>query len=425
MSSDGRTYEQLQAEVAQLRETLEERNDEVAALRQTLHAATGEDRADELTNVPGRVQEVEGRFRALADAAPVFIWMADERGATTYLNERWRTFTGRSFEKEQAWGWLESVHPQDRTMVRHAYKKAFGNRSSFRLEYRLRERSGTYHWLLDSGVPRFLPSGEFIGYIGSRVDITERKESELQLREAKDEAEALARLKSAFLTNMTHEVRTPLTVIMGFTSMLRQGVKEEYERFVQVIERSGRRLMRMLDSLLDLAQLEAGTMQTAQNPTLVADLVRSVAESMRPLAEDKGLAFHVATPQPHLHADLDYAVLARVLTNLIDNAIKFTDSGEIVLAVEGDDEHVYLRVKDTGIGIDETFFPHMFTAFSQESTGLTRTHQGTGLGLAVSKRLVELMGGSIHVESYKGAGSVFTICLSRSASTPVHVKAAS
>lgn len=359
------------------------------------------------------LRESEARFRTLADAAPVFIWMMDASGEATYVNERWRTFTGWDLTQERGQGWAEGLHVEDRERVLATYRQAFAQQTAFRLEYRFRHRSGGYRWLLDRGVPRHLPDGTFIGFIGSRVDITDNKEAEMRLVHAKEQAEEVARLKSTFLTNVTHEIRTPLTVILGFTSMLRQGVQDDYQRFVQVIERSGRRLLRMLDSLVDLAQLEAGTLQASCSTVNVSDITRSVAESMRPLAEEKGLAFTVADPHANVKAELDHEVLSRVLTHLLDNAIKFTEQGHITLSVDADERQVYLRIRDTGIGIDESFFPHMFKEFVQESTGLARSHQGTGLGLAVSKRLVELMGGSIHVDSGKGKGSVFTIRLPR------------
>lgn len=241
------------------------------------------------------------------------------------------------------------------------------------------------------------------------TDISTQKQAEERLVYAKEQAMEMARLRTTFLTNVTHEIRTPLTVIIGFTSMLKQGVRPEYQRFVNVIDRSGRRLLRMLDSVLDLAQLESGTLATHYEPFNIGDVVHAVTESMRPLAEEKGLSLDVEFPDEHVYAVFDHEILSRVMSNLIDNAIKFTEEGRVVVSVEVNDDMVYLKVKDTGIGIDEAFLPHVFDEFAQESTGLSRTHQGTGLGLSVSKRLVELLGGSIHVETRKGQGSVFTI----------------
>ena len=431
MVRSGKTRQDLQHEIAVLESAL-------ANCHRQLHElppseAAGEDEAADPSDehpwttgqALGTLHDMEERLDTLTEKAPVLIWMTDARGHASYVSEQWCAFTGRTEAEEQGEGWQAHIHPDDRALVERVYAEARTEQSPFRVEYRLRHAEGEYRWLLDSGAPRYDAAGRFAGHIGSRIDITNRKEMEAHLVASKEQAEAMARLKSSFLTNVTHEVRTPLTVILGFTSMLRQGVHADYQRFVHVIERSGRRLLRMLDSLLDLAQLEAGTLRPTHETIVIADLVHSVAETMRPLAEEKGLRFEVATPPKRLRARVDHEVLARVMTHLIDNAIKFTDEGAVRLTADADDDVVSLHVHDTGIGIDEMFLPYMFTPFAQESTGLTRTHQGSGLGLAVSKRLVELMGGSIQVESDKGKGSTFTIRLPSAEAAHVTAPAAS
>ncbi len=243
-------------------------------------------------------------------------------------------------------------------------------------------------------------------------DISSRKSMELKLVEARDRAREMARIKSSFLTNMTHEIRTPLTVILGFTSMLRQGVNPAYRRFVSVIERSGKRLLLTLDSILDLAQLEAGSIQIEHMPFSVQDAVESVIETVEPLARDKGLTIDfVGLEQPAFVAG-GHKIFTRIIHHLLDNAVKFTEAGAIRVRVESDDQ-INIVVSDSGIGIRSDFMPHIFEEFSQESTGLERTHQGSGLGLAVSQRLAEAMGGRIDVESEKGKGSTFRLTLPR------------
>ncbi|HET6567870.1 MAG TPA: PAS domain S-box protein [Rhodothermales bacterium] len=245
------------------------------------------------------------------------------------------------------------------------------------------------------------------------TDITDRKQVEMELIRAKERAEEMSRIKTAFLTNMTHEVRTPLTVILGFTSMLRQGARPEYQRFVRVIERSGRRLLLMLDSILDLAQLEAGTLAVEVQTFNVADVVANEGEIFKQVAEEKGLGFGIDLPNERVYARADHKIFVRVLNNLFDNAVKFTEKGEIRLSVETEPDVVRISMSDTGIGIDNQYLPRVFDEFSQESTGLERTHQGSGLGLAVSRRLLEHMGGEIEAESTKGEGSRFIISFPR------------
>lgn len=257
-----------------------------------------------------------------------------------------------------------------------------------------------------------LPDGtDRFSYVVS--DITEQKHTEQRLIEAKERAEAIAHLRSAILNNITHEVRTPLTVIVGFTSMLRKGVRPEYQRFVDLIERSGNRLMLMLDTILDLAQLEAGTFDVTPKDIDVIALIHEVMMPLRSLAEEKGLTLEPPALDQRLDACLDRRLFGRVLTNLIDNAIKFTEEGRIEIDAHADGDRLFVTVRDTGVGIDAEYLDRIFDEFSQESTGLERSHQGSGLGLAVTQRLVELAGGSIRVESNKGEGSLFTIELPR------------
>lgn len=243
------------------------------------------------------------------------------------------------------------------------------------------------------------------------TDITQREERKQALIEAKDRAEEIAQFRSTVLSNMTHEVRTPLTVILGFTSILSEGVTEDYRRFVSLIERSGRRLLLTLDSLLDLAQLEAGTLDPDMEIQSVADAVNGMTLSHVSVVEEKGLAFSVDVPDTHVFAEFDYELLGRVLTHLIDNAMKFTEDGKISVHVEPMEDTVAVCVEDTGSGISESFQDRIFDAFSQESEGNTRSHQGSGLGLTVSKRIVECMGGELRIDSKRGEGTCVSVRL--------------
>ena len=241
------------------------------------------------------------------------------------------------------------------------------------------------------------------------TDITARKEAEEALVEAKERAEEIARFRSTLLSNMTHEIRTPLTVILGFTSMLHQGIQDEYRRFVHLIERSGRRLLLTLDSLLDLAQIEAGTLEVDEEVCNVLDVVHGTAASLSGLAEQKGLTYTLDLPEEAAYVQFDHDLFTHALTHLIDNAIKFTEEGGVVVTAEVMDDVVRIHVKDTGVGVGKQFQSRLFDAFSQESEGTNRTHQGSGLGLTVAQRLVDRIGGTIRHASRDGKGSIFTI----------------
>lgn len=277
-------------------------------------------------------------------------------------------------------------------------------------EIDVRTRGGEKRTILFSIQHVLIDDDPCIISVGS--DITLRKHSEQALREAKEQAEEMARFQAGVLTNLTHEVRTPLTVILGFTSMLQRGVREEYRRFVHLIERSGRRLLLMLDSVLDLAQLEAGTLEISPVDLNLLDLVHNLVEEHSSLASERGLDLELLpAPASNVYVRADYDVLGRVISHILDNAIKFTRNGRVAVGLRLEDDQVMLDIQDTGIGISDAFLSEIFTPFAQESTGLERTHQGSGLGLTVARRLLEQQGGGLSVQSTKGEGSVFTLTL--------------
>ncbi len=246
-------------------------------------------------------------------------------------------------------------------------------------------------------------------------DITERKEYEKGLIEAKEEAEQLAQVKSTLLANMSHEIRTPLTSIIGFASIMAQEASGDHQEFAQLIEQNGQRLMDTLNSVLDLAQVEHRAVQNTLNRIEVAAEIEQIVQLLQLIAEEAGLYLRVECATEDTTASLDKNLLSRVLNNLISNAIKFTNEGGVVVTVGADEEQVWVQVTDTGIGISPAFIPHLFDEFSQESAGLARAFEGSGLGLAISRRLVQTMGGVIEVESEQNVGSTFTVRLPRTA----------
>ena len=249
-------------------------------------------------------------------------------------------------------------------------------------------------------------------FLASMRDITAHKQLQDQLTRAKEKAEELARLKSSFLASMSHELRTPLTGVMGFADTLISELKDiKHREFATIIKQAGERLLETINSVLDLSQLEAGTVKVKKRPIRVTELAREVLSLLDPLAKDKSLSIGLTTYAPEPVVQADKILLQRILDNLVGNAIKFTDEGSVVVEIDANDALVYIRVKDTGQGIDPSFMPYLFDQFSQESEGLRRSHPGSGLGLAITKKLVTLLDGSISVESKVGIGSTFTISL--------------
>ncbi|NBC16887.1 MAG: histidine kinase [Bacteroidetes bacterium] len=237
-----------------------------------------------------------------------------------------------------------------------------------------------------------------------------------RLKEANERLREANKLKDEFLANTSHELRTPLTAILGFTSVLQEELEGEHGEFLGLINANGQRLLHTVNSLLDLAKIRAGIVTLSSEKVDAAGQVMEMGRMLQPLAQEKDLYLTVDDPGIPVFARLDPHYFDRILYNLIGNAIKFTDEGGVTVEVNYDDEHLHVSVRDTGVGIDDTFIPHLFEAFKQESSGLGRLHEGSGLGLAITAHLIELMEGTIDVESHKGEGSVFTVTLPRNTS---------
>ncbi|SHK61074.1 PAS domain-containing sensor histidine kinase [Rhodothermus profundi] len=242
-------------------------------------------------------------------------------------------------------------------------------------------------------------------------DITERKQYERQLLEAKERAEEIARLKSTLLSNISHEIRTPLAGIIGFAEVLEEELDDPHRELASLIRDSGRRLLETLNTLLDLARIEAGAFMLTPEPFDAVDEVRQSVRIFQNMIENKGLKLVLDVPDEPVPVYLDRNGFHRIVINLVSNAVKFTDQGMIRVALAARGDQLQLQVQDTGVGIDPAFLPHIFEEFRQEHDGLTRSHRGSGLGLAITHRLIEMMGGRIEVTSEKGKGSTFTVWL--------------
>jgi two-component system sensor histidine kinase BarA len=240
-------------------------------------------------------------------------------------------------------------------------------------------------------------------------DITKRKEWEAEILRAKEEAEQMSRLKSTLLNNMSHELRTPITNITGYAELIMEEADDPHKKFAANICKSGKRLSETLQSVLDMAQIEAGTISVSVQEVTVANVVQEVLNWHDQKIGD-AITVDVDVPET-CTLRTDRTLLYRILNNLTQNAIKFTEEGTIEVETTATDVGIRIVVRDTGVGIAPEFRPDLFEPFKQESEGWTREFEGTGLGLTLTKHMVELLEGSIEVESTKGEGSVFTVDL--------------
>jgi PAS domain S-box-containing protein len=237
------------------------------------------------------------------------------------------------------------------------------------------------------------------------MDVTERVEYERMLIQAKEEAESLLIMKESILTNISHEIRTPLTGILGIAEALINEVKGEAHDLAALLHESGWRLARTLDSILTLAKLESDTAVFAQELVDVVEASSKIVGTFRPHARTKDISLELVAPRRRILVLTDPVALDQIIMNLISNSIKFTNFGGVTVKIHADENRVYLDIKDTGVGISEAFLPHVFEEYRQESQGVSREFEGSGLGMSIVKRLLELMGGDIRIESRKGVGT--------------------
>jgi PAS domain S-box-containing protein len=305
------------------------------------------------------------------------------------------------------------IHAADRMRVMNAISEALLEDRPYLVEYRLLHADGSVRWLWENGTGVRNDAGEPAWLDGVILDITERREIEDALRLAKEHAEQAAAARASFVANMSHEIRTPMNSILGFTDVLLDGeLAPEQRRHLDTIRSAGRSLLRLLNEILDTAKLEKGAVELEQNDYNLLSLIDELSSTLAANARAKGLHLDIHY-DPALPTCLrgDELRVRQVLTNLLDNAIKFTEKGSVTLRAELQGEQLHFEVRDTGIGIAPARLQAIFDPFTQADASMTRRFGGTGLGTTISKQLVELMGGRIWAESEEGRGTVFHVVL--------------
>jgi PAS domain S-box-containing protein len=496
----------------------------------------------------------EQYFREMADAAPAMVWVTNTENQCTFLSRGWQEYTGQTEADGLGIGWLDMVHPADRTESADIILSAIERREAFAHDYRLRTIAGDYRWALDSGRPKFDKEGNFQGFVGSVIDvhdrrvaeealrdrareieegerrlrmaaettgfgtydynftsgtllwseemyritgiplgqkpppsrvaslihpddrkrymhvveqsistggpdrhceqfriirptgevrwvidtgrsfregdgdnrevvrvlgtvqdITDRKIFEDSLQRAKQSAELANRSRGEFLANMSHEIRTPMTAILGHAEILKERLQDpDNLQLVRTIRRNGNFLLNIINDILDLSKIDAGKMEIDRRTIHPDAIVRDVQSLMDVRAAEKDIPLRIefAGPIPET-IESDEVRLRQILLNLVGNAIKFTDEGEVKLVVRFDEaqRRLMFEIVDTGIGIAPDKLHLLFEPFKQVDNTSTRSFGGTGLGLAICRRLANILGGEVQVESTPGRGSKFTLSL--------------
>jgi PAS domain S-box-containing protein len=363
------------------------------------------------------LRESEEQFRAMADAAPAMLWVTDERDRSIFLSRGWSEYTGQSTTEAMGMGWLAAVHPEDRESAARAFQEASRLRQPFSAEFRVRRKDGEYRWVLDRGHPRFDRTGAWEGYIGSVLDVHDRKLATEELLHAKRAAEAASEAKSQFLAVMSHELRTPLTGVIAYGEILESGVygpvNVRQQEALARIQSNSWHLVSIIEEILTLSRAEAGRVEVRSELTDLGSVAGEVLGTVESAAEQRGLALVFRKPEeaPIL---TDAGKVRQILLNLLGNAIRYTEAGSIAVEVghEGT-QWLVVHVRDSGPGIEPEDQERIFEPFTQVNSSLTRTSGGTGLGLAISRKLARLLGGDILLDSAPGRGSTFTLRLPR------------
>ena len=283
----------------------------------------------------------------------------------------------------------------------------------------VKDKRGQVRWWLVSGAPRYNDKGELVGSIGIHLDITDQKQLELELTVAREQAEQSTKSKEVFLANMSHEIRTPMNAILGMSNQLAKTPLTKKQLFyLDAINGASENLLVIINDILDLSKIEAGKLSLEKIAFEPRAVIKRAIQALSHKAEEKGLALTNSISDERLSGVMmgDPYRLNQVLLNIISNAVKFTEKGgvDIKLDVINDasqSQTIQVSVKDTGIGMDEKFRKSLFEKFSQEDASVTRQYGGTGLGMSISRQLIELMDGEINAESEKGFGTTVSFVI--------------
>lgn len=364
------------------------------------------------------LRESEERFRTMADSAPVLLWVSGIDGLCTFFNQVWLNFTGRSLAQEVGNGWTQGVHPDDFQYCLDTYTTAFNGRENFQIEYRLRRADGQYRWILARGMPRFMPNGSFAGYIGSCIDITDRKLSEGILR---SRATELARLTSVltetnialekrnqeldqFAYIVSHDLKAPLRAIANLSQWIEEDLQEKItgdtKHQMNLLRGRVHRMEALIEGILEYSRV--GRVKT---PKELVDVQLMLQNAIASLAPPPTFTITVASEMPVFTTER--LLLEQVFTNLISNGIKHHDrpDGTVTISCQDRGDFYEFVVRDDGPGIAPQYHEKIFVIF-QTLQARDRV-ENTGIGLSLVKKIVEDKGGNIFLESQVDRGAIF------------------
>ncbi|WP_445476049.1 PAS domain-containing sensor histidine kinase [Methanococcoides methylutens] len=377
--------------------------------------------------IPSNITEIYKKLDTIYKDSPAIAWLmtAEKDWPVEFVSENIAQFgyTPEDFKSGHLI-YADIIHPDDREIVRfETCKLEMSERAHFKGEYRILTKSGDVRWVLDrtwlerdqSGIPAY--------YQGIIIDITDLKKTEEVLQKYADELaklneelKALDKMKNEFLSNVSHELKTPLVSIKGYTELINEGVlgeiNDEQKKALSTIIRSSERLRRLVDSLLFISEIQADTVEYSFEIIQITEIIDTAVEDIFLQIEEKGLTLEKKVPVDLPFINGDAGKLADMLTNILDNAIKFTPAGgKISVAASEEKNNIHIGVSDNGIGVPKDLLPKLFQKFYQIDASTRRKYGGTGSGLYICQKIVEAHNGEIWMESEEGAGTTVHIML--------------
>ena len=376
-------------------------------------------------DVVQRLRETEDRFKVMADASPVMLWMSALDSNCYFFNRPWLDFTGRTLEQEVGTGWVEGVYFEDFQHCLDTYLDHFNARKPFRMRYRMRRHDGEFRWILDTGVPRYSPDGTFMGFVGSCIDIQEMVEAhevlenlnamlEQRVQERTAQLAEANRELEMFAYSVSHDLRAPMRQIGSYAQLVRKAlpaeeVQGDLERYLRFLQEGADQAQSLVRDLLEFSRISGAALKPQR--VALAPLVAEIQETLTAESRTRTVRWEIPT-LPEVTGDK--TLLRLVFQNLLENALKFTEQRpEAMIRVShaiSDGEHLF-SVEDNGTGFDPAQAHRLFKLF-QRLHG-EKEYQGTGIGLANVARIVKRHGGRVWAEGRPGEGASFSFTLPR------------
>lgn len=342
----------------------------------------------------------EDYFRELSDQIPIMIWKVNNEGEASYVNKSWINFTGLSFDESLYYGWIQAVHPDDREAEKEIFNSFFTKQIGYQSKFRLKQKNGTYRWVLSQGTPLFNP--EFEGYIGSFTDINEQ---EL----AQQATKLLMQKKDEFMGIASHELKTPITSMKASLQVVERLTANNPDivsvhDYIQKARRQVNKIAILIENLLDITKIQAGKMEFTISNFQIREVIQDCLDQIN---QDLNSHKISVINNDDLFLNADKPRLEQVITNFLSNALKYSPEGsEIIIEYKKEDENLFLSVTDFGIGISADEIPFIFDRFFRVQE-TSQKFSGLGLGLYITSEIINRHSGKIGVQSEEGKGSTF------------------